>query len=396
MSDYGYIIVGGGMTADAAAKGVREVDKSGNIAIFSEERELPYNRPPLSKSLWKGESVDSIWRATEKDLKEQRIDFFRSTAVVTIDVSSKTVKTSDEKLYRYEKLLLATGGKARRFPFGGDSPVYLRTLEDYTRLRTLSDRFSDFVVIGGGFIGSEIAAALAMNGKKVTIVFPDGGIGARVYPRGLSSFLNSYYEEKNVNVISDGSVVGIEDSNGRLSVKLGKGGTVLADAVVAGLGIVPNVELAKKAGITTDNGIIVDEYLRTKKPDIFAAGDVANFHSQALDMRMRVEHEDNANTMGKIAGHNLAGKMEPYHHIPFFYSDLFNLGYEAVGELDSSLEIFEDWNEAYKKGVVYYLRDGRVRGVLLWNTWGKVEDARELIISRKKFPPGSLKGVIAD
>lgn len=390
MKDHKYIIVGGGMAADSAVKGIREVDTSGTIAVFSEEEDPPYNRPPLSKSLWKGDSIDSIWRGTEKET----IDFFISTSVTAVDTSTKTVKTADDKTHRYEKLLLATGGKSRKLPYGGDEIIYFRTLKDYRRLHSLSKQAADFIVIGGGFIGSEIAAVLATDGKNVTMIFPEDGIGAKLFPRNLSSFLKSYYKEKGVNVISGGSVASIENRNGRLSVRSDEGGGISADAVVAGIGTVPNVDLAKSAGIATDNGIIVDEFLKTTNPDIYAAGDVANFYSPALEMRMRVEHEDNANTMGKIAGHNMAGASEPYHHLPFFYSDLFELGYEAVGELDSRLEIFEDWEEEFRKGVIYYVKDEIVRGVLLWNTWGRVDEARGLITSKKRFERSSLKGLI--
>ncbi len=390
MKDYKYIIVGGGMAADSAVKGIRELDTSGAIAVFSEEEDPPYNRPPLSKSLWKGDSIDSIWRGTEKET----IDFFISTSVTAVDASTKIVKTADNKAHRYEKLLLATGGKPRKLPYGGDEIIYFRTLKDYRKLHSLSRQAADFIVIGGGFIGSEITAVLAMDGKNVTMIFPEDGIGAKIFPRNLSSFLKSYYKEKGVNVISGGSVAGIENRNGRLSVRSDKGGGVSAAAVVAGIGMIPNVDLAKSAGIATDNGIIVDELLKTTNPDIYAAGDVANFYSPALEMRMRVEHEDNANTMGKIAGHNMSGASEPYHHLPFFYSDLFDLGYEAVGELDSRLEIFEDWEEEFRRGVIYYVKDEIVRGVLLWNTWGRVDEARGLITSKRRFERGSLKGLI--
>ncbi|HUI31315.1 MAG TPA: FAD-dependent oxidoreductase [Candidatus Acidoferrales bacterium] len=392
MTDYKYVIVGGGMAAESAIKGIREVDKSGTIAVFSEEKNLPYNRPPLSKALWKGDPIDSIWRKIEDD----NVDFFKSTAVMSLDVTKNTVKITDGGMYHYEKLLLATGGRPRKLPFGGDDIIYFRTFDDYETLRDLSGHAMDFVVIGGGFIGSEIAAALAMNEKNVTMIFPEEGIGSRSYPRGLSLFLNSFYKEKGVNVISGASVMNIDNKDGRLLVKSNKGGGISADAVVAGLGIIPNDELAKSGGLAADNGIIVDEFLRTSNHDIYAAGDVANFFSLALDKRMRVEHEDNANTMGKIAGHNMAGSSEPYHHLPFFYSDLFELGYEAVGEPDSRLEIFEDWEEEFRKGVIYYGKDGVVRGVLLWNTWGMVDTARELITSKKKFAPDSLKGLIRD
>ena len=179
-------------------------------------------------------------------------------------------------------------------------------------------------------------------------------------------------------------------------VTTGSGQEITADGVVAGLGILPNTELAAQAGLVLENGIVVDEFLRTSNPDIYAAGDVANFYSPLLEKRTRVEHEDNANTMGEMAGRNMAGESAAYHHQPFFYSDLFDLGYEAVGDLDSSLDIVEDWQEPYRKGVVYYLRSGRVRGVLLWNTWGQVSAATELIADKTLHTRDTLVGRIKD
>ena len=166
--------------------------------------------------------------------------------------------------------------------------------------------------------------------------------------------------------------------------------------MVAGLGIVPNTELAIEAGLGVDNGITVDDMLRTTHPDIYAAGDVANFFSPLLGKRMRVEHEDNANTMGEMAGRNMAGEENTYQHQPFFYSDLFDLGYEAVGELDSTLDMIEDWTEPFNKGVVYYLREGHVRGVLLWNTWGQVDAATQLIAEKGPHNAETLMGRITD
>jgi NADPH-dependent 2,4-dienoyl-CoA reductase/sulfur reductase-like enzyme len=167
---------------------------------------------------------------------------------------------------------------------------------------------------------------------------------------------------------------------------------IMADVVVAGIGIQPNVELAQSAGLAVDNGIRVDRSLRTSHPDIYAAGDVANFYSPDLDQRLRVEHEDNANTMGRLAGQAMAGKPTSYDHLPYFYSDLFELGFEAVGELDARLETVADWQEPYRKGVVYFLRDGRVQGVLLWNVWEQVDAARKVIAETGPFRAGDLKG----
>jgi NADPH-dependent 2,4-dienoyl-CoA reductase/sulfur reductase-like enzyme len=294
--------------------------------------------------------------------------------------------------YSFDKLLLATGGTPRRLPFGGDQIIYFRTLEDYRRLRALAEQKQRFAVIGGGFIGSEIAAALAMNDKEVVMLFPGEGISSSAFPPDLVHFLNDYYRQKGVEVLAGESVAGLEPRGGQLALTTKSGREVLVESVVAGLGIQPNVELAQAAGLKVDNGIVVNEALLTSHPDIYAAGDVAAFYNPALGQRMRIEHEDNANTMGQMAGRSMAGEAVTYDHLPFFYSDLFELGYEAVGELSPKLEIVADWQEPYRKGVIYYVRAGRVRGVLLWDIWGQVEAARALIAESGPFHPDDLRG----
>ena len=166
------------------------------------------------------------------------------------------------------------------------------------------------------------------------------------------------------------------------------------DGVAAGLGIQPNTDLAQAAGIRTGNGIAVDEFLLTSASDVYAAGDVAEFLNTALRSRFRVEDEDNANTMGNLAGQNMAGAGVAYHHQPYFYSDLFELGYEAVGDLDPRLEVVSDWAAPFRQGVIYYLHDHRIRGVLLWNVWDKVEEARRLIAEAASLQSSDLKGRI--
>lgn len=383
-----YLIVGGGLAADAAIRGIREIDEAGSILAVSDENDPPYNRPPLSKALWKGTSVDTIWRHTELSGAELHL----GSKIVALDPASKTAKDTAGQTFRYEKLLLATGGSPRRLRDADSSVIYFRKLDDFRRTWEFASRGAEFAVIGGGFIGSEIAAALAMNGRKVSLIFPGSSIGDRVYPRPLANFLNVYFRKHGVDVRFNERIKRIDRQADKLAVRTNGNGATTVDVVVAGLGIEPNADLAASAGLTVQDGIVVDETLRTSNPDIYAAGDVANFPCRSLGRRLRFEHEDNAQAMGRAAGHNMAGQSEAYEHLPFFYSDLFDLGYEAVGEIDSRMETVEDWLQKFKKGVIYYLSDHCVRGVLLWNVWGQVDAARELIASRHKHQPAELIG----
>ena len=208
------------------------------------------------------------------------------------------------------------------------------------------------------------------------MLFPEPGISYRLFPAGLSAAVTDYYREKGVEVLTGETVEAASADR----VETGSGRTVEADAVVAGLGVVPDTELAEAAGLEVDDGIVVDEYGHASgREDVFAAGDVARFPVIALGTTMRIEHEDHANSHGRLVGANMAGAGTPYDHLPFFYSDLFDLGYEAVGRIDSRLDAVEDWQEPNRKGVVTYLEDGRPRGVLLWNVWDKVDAARDLL-----------------
>jgi 3-phenylpropionate/trans-cinnamate dioxygenase ferredoxin reductase subunit len=385
---YDYLIVGGGMTADAAARGIRELDTRHTVGIISSDPHPPYNRPPLTKGLWKGEAAETVWRHTDDTGAELRL----GRRVIRLDAATRRVTDDNGASFGYQRLLLATGGEPRQLPNSPTGVIYYRSLDDYRQTRRLVEHSARFTVLGGGFIGAEVAAALRMQDRDVTVIVPEQGVGARVFPADLAKFVADYYREKGIVVHLGDSVNRIEARSGRFVVHAKTAGEIESEAVVAGLGIVPNVDLAKQAQLTIDDGIVVDDRLRTSRPEIFAAGDVARFYNPALDKRIRVEHEDNANTMGKMAGQNMAGADHAYDHLPFFYSDLFDLGYEAVGEVDSRLQTIADWKTEFREGVVYYLDGGRVRGVLLWNTWGQVDAARALIAEPGPFTADNLKG----
>jgi 3-phenylpropionate/trans-cinnamate dioxygenase ferredoxin reductase component len=367
-----YLIVGAGMTGDMAAKGIREHDSDGSITMIGADPHPTYKRPLLTKGLWKGSPEEKIWREPAEG-----VELVTGCRIVSLDLAGHAATDSAGEEYRWEKLLLATGAQPREIP-GAEGVIWYRTLDDYHRLRETASEGSHVAVIGGGFIGSEITAGLVGNGVRVTMLFPEPGVGHRLFPAGLSGSVTEYYREKGVEVLA-GEMVAAASGN---RVETQSGRTIEADAVVAGLGVVPDVELAEAIGLEVDDGIVVDEYGRVPgHADVFAAGDVARFPVRALGTSLRIEHEDHANSHGKAVGANMAGANAPYDHLPFFYSDLFDLGYEAVGLVDSRLEAVEDWQEPYRRGVVTYVDNGRPRGVLLWNVWDKIDAARELLVA---------------
>jgi NADPH-dependent 2,4-dienoyl-CoA reductase/sulfur reductase-like enzyme len=378
-----YVIVGGGLAAASAAEGIRSHDREGSIVMFTRENHPPYHRPPLSKGLWFGKSTEEDLAVhTPAYYREHGVEVLLRREVVELDPEQHSVWDERGVKYTYEKLLLATGGRPRRLNIPGadiEGVHYFRDLEDYLFLAQRTDRYEHVLVVGAGFIGMEMAAALTHAGKEVTLLYRDEWPLARVLPRELGLFVAEYYREKGVETVSNDSIVSLERNREQIMVRTGSGGVVTTQLVLAGVGIEPQVDLAEAAGLDVRDGVAVDEFCRTSSPDIYAAGDVAEYPDLGLAMARRVEHWDHAIQHGKCAGANMAGSDTPYPGLPMFYSDLFDLGWEAVGELDGSMETDAVWKEPFREGVVFYLRDGVTRGVLLWNVWEKVEWARGLI-----------------
>jgi 3-phenylpropionate/trans-cinnamate dioxygenase ferredoxin reductase subunit len=397
LSDYSYIIIGAGLSGASAVEGIRERDQQGRILLLGAEKDLPYDRPPLSKQLWTGDkSVAEIVLHDEAFYNNNTADLRLGLEVTQIDPGAHTVRDGDGNTCHYERLLLATGGTPRRLniPGGELSGIsYYRTLHDYRRLRSAAIEGRSALVIGGGFIGSEMAASLRANKLAVTMIFPSPWLASRVFPESLGHHLTERFRGKGVEVLAGDVPRFIQRDGNGYATRTRADREVRTDVVVAGIGIKPNLSLAQSAGLSIGDGVIVNDFLQTSAQDIYAAGDVALFPEAGFGPR-RLEHWDNAVSQGKHAGRNMAGAREPFTYVPFFFSDLFDFGYEAVGDVDSRLETFADWQEEHKTGVIYYLNDGRVRGAMMCNLFGKVDAARELIQHRGPLTAADLRGAI--
>ena len=392
---YDYVIVGAGMAGDSAARGIREVDPAGSILVIGREPTAPVTRPALTKKLWTdpGFTFDQVWLATAEDT---RAELLLGESVVGLDLEARTVTTDAGFTVGYGALLLATSGHPRPLPGveASGRVVYFRTVHDYERLRDLAGAGRHVVVVGGGYIGTELAAALVQNDTRVTLVFPQDTLTGASFPAALAAHVQQRYADAGVTLLGGSRVVATESGADGVTVTLEDGREIAADGVVVGSGIVVETELARAAGLEVDDGVVVDARLRTSDPHVWAAGDVARYPDRLLG-RTRVEHVDHATTSGTQAGRNLAGAGEEYAHTPFFYSDLFEYGYEAVGRLDASLTTVEDWHDdGFGAGVVYYLDGDAVVGVLLWNVWDATDRAREVIAKQRDVAPEALRGLI--
>ncbi|RKR04388.1 apoptosis-inducing factor-like protein [Kushneria sinocarnis] len=387
--DYDYLIVGAGMVSANATAGIRERDERGSIGIVGSEPNGPVTRPALSKKLWTDPEFgfDKIWMKPE----DKGATLHADTRIVSLDRDHRTVTADNGDVFGYGRLLIATGGEPKKLDLAPSERVlYFRTVEDYRRLRELAGSQRHIAVVGGSYIGTELAAALALNDTRVTLIHPEQVLGDRVFPPDLARRFQEMYHAHGVTLMGGRRLASGRQDDDTVTLTLDSGETVAADAVALGLGVEPVCDFAAAAGLAVDDGIMVDEMLRTSDPNIFAAGDVASYPDNLLG-RQRAEHVDNANRMGQQAGAIMAGSEAPYTHTPYFYSNVFELGYQAVGTLDSSLRTIEDWQEPQSRGVVYYLEEDVVKGVLLVNLKERLDAAREVI---KERTPGDREALI--
>jgi len=394
---FDYVIVGAGNAGISAVEGIRELDQTGSILVVGAEDHLPYDRPPLTKQLWFGKkTVDEIALHDPEFFEDERVELARGERVTEIDAAERSILTDRGRRERYGKLLLATGGTPRRLQIPGaesEGVYYYRTLDDYLEL-SRDPAGKSILVVGGGFIGAEIAAALRMHEAHVTMIFPGQLILERIFPEALAGSIQQQYRHRGIRILGEDVPISFERGAERLAVETREGKHLAFDAIVVGAGIVPETGLAASAGLEVGNGIEVNELLEASAPGIFAAGDNASFPYAALGKRMRIEHWDNAVAQGLAAGRNMAGAGEWFDYMPYFYSDLFEFGFEAVGEVSASLETYADWQKENETGVVYYLEDERVRGVMLCNVWGKLDEARALIRAGAHVSASDLHGAV--
>lgn len=384
--NYQYVIVGGGHAGAAAIEGIRAQDPTGSILLLSRENHPPYHRPPLSKGLWSGKSKrDELPIHSDDFYRDNKVELVLRREAVELDPAARRLWDDHGTTYDYGELLLATGLRPRRLDVPGaesEGVHYYRSLEDYLFLSGYLPRFQHALVLGSGFIGMEMAAALRMVDKEVTLLYPGEYPLQRVLPRDLGLFVADYYRDKGVETVSGEGLARIEERTELIAFTTA-GNDITTQLILAGIGADPVTDLAEAAGLEVGNGIEVDGYARTSDPHIYAAGDVAEFPYLALDRRMRIEHWNHAVEHGMAAGANMAGANRPYTVLPYFYSDLFELGWEAVGMVDSSLLAHAIWKEEHREGMVFYLSEDVIRGVLLWNVWDHVDWARNLIREAK-------------
>ncbi len=345
MDHYLYVILGGGMVAGYAAKELVEQGiRAGQLCILSADNALPVERPPLSKKFLAGvKDENAVYINKPPFYQEHGIEVRLNTTVTRLEPGSRVLTSRPGRQISYERLLIATGTRPRKLKIpGADLPglFYLRWLQDARDIRAAWRAGARrAVIIGGGYIGTEVAAVLAAGGLDVTMVYPDEHMLKRVFTPEMAGFFEDYYRDRNVKLMAGKRVARLEGAGRVQHAVLESGESLPADLVVAGIGVEPVTDLLDGSGLRIDDGIVVNEYLETDLADVFAAGDVARFPDLVAGRPRRLEHWDNAVSQGEHAGRVLSGRREPYRHLSYFFSDEFDLSWELWGDTKEARQV---------------------------------------------------------
>ena len=394
MSDPGIVVIGAGQAGGWAARTLRDEGFEGGIVVIGEEPYPPYERPPLSKEVLLGkEPAESSYLWPEGSFDELGIELRTGVEATAIERARKTVALSGGGTVAYDKLLIATGGRVRRLPIEGEELEgvhYLRGIDDSAAIGADLGEGAQLVVIGGGWIGLEVAAAARMLGADVVVVEALGQLCGRALTPDLAAYLLDVHRGRGVD-IRLGTTVEVLTGESRVSgARLSGGKTVPATAAVIGIGIVPNVELAEAAGLEVDNGIKVDALCRTSDPDIFAAGDVTNHPNGLLGRNVRLESWENAQNQGIAAAKAMLGGDTPYCEIPWFWSDQYDVNIQLVGLPTDFEETVTRGDRADGSFVEFYMKGGRIDGAAAINNPRDIRFAKRLMQAEKIVDPAAL------
>jgi 3-phenylpropionate/trans-cinnamate dioxygenase ferredoxin reductase subunit len=390
-----FVIVGAGLAGAKAAETLREEGFDGRVVLLGAEPHRPYERPPLSKDYVRGEAErDAAFVHEENWYDEHNVELRTSTGVTGLNIDEREVELESGERVSYSKLLLAPGAEPRVLPLPGadlDGVHYLRTFEDSDTLRAAIEKGGRAVVIGAGWIGSEIAASARTKGMDVTLIEQLSVPLERVIGPEVGGIYAAIHRDKGTEVLGETGVEAIEGDGRAERVRLKGGKTIDADLVVVGVGVAPRTKLAQVAGLKTDNGILADEKLATAAGDVFVAGDAANAYHPFYEQRVRVEHWHNALEQGPAAARNMLGKDEPYERIPYFFSDQYDVGMEYAGYAPSYDEVVFRGDVDGREFIAFWLQGGRVLAGMNVNVWDVTDDIQALIRSRAEVDAGSLR-----